>query len=238
MLNQHYSKENITINTINMKEKLAQLQNEVETFYKFLEEKLGHKVFYTIFFSKVSYNSDILFIGINPGSIEEYMTSGLEKFEYVEHTYTLASETKKVFELAGYPNLLEKLDDENKVVKINLYFIPTIGTKELNEFMSELEKFDLKNEFLSKSQDWTSRLIELTNPKLIIFEGKTAFDESPPFTSNLKLIEQKGNENVFLYRYEELPYSMIGYKRHFSNIQDKTLLAEILKLELNRIYKS
>jgi hypothetical protein len=221
-----------------MNEKLIELQNEVKSFYKFLEEKLGRNVYYTIFYSKISFDTDILFIGINPGSIEEYMTGALEKFEYVEHTYTLANETKKVFELSGYPNLLEKLDNENKVVKINLYYVPTKNTIELEEFLKDLAKHNLREEFIHKSKVWTSRIIEITNPKLIIFEGKTAFDESPPFTTHLNLLEQIGNENAFLYKYKELPYSMVGYKRFLSNIKDKTKLAELLKIELDRIYKS
>ena len=111
----------------NKNPELENLQKEVVAFYSKLEKELGIDICYKIFFSKFSENADILFIGINPGAGEQIKSKDVaNRLEYIDESinedgnqinnYALAKETINLFELAGYPRLLHKLDDENKIM--------------------------------------------------------------------------------------------------------------------------
>lgn len=216
---------------------LFTLQQEVKLFYEEVEMKLNRTVYYEIFYSKFSTNADILFIGINPGGNENQMTTAIDSFEYLDYDYVLARETKQVFSDAGYPKLLENLNKENKVVKTNLYYVSTIGLKEFNIFLDELKAKNLLEKFYQLSQKWTSKIIELSNPKIIIYEGKMAYDESPPFLNNENVVKSIELEDAYFYKYENIPYGMIYYKRNRSMIKNKKDMAIILKNELDLLYK-
>jgi hypothetical protein len=231
---------------------LEKLQTEVVEYYSKLEEELGIDIFYKIFFSKFSENADILFIGINPGAGEQIKFEGVaNKLEYIDdsineegnqiNNYALAKETMNLFELAGYPNLLQKLDNENKVVKINsIYYVDTKNSEDedikIGDFVSNILSKEQKDEFFKLSYEWTFKIIQLTNPKIIICEGKVAYNnlyESIPVAETNK-IEIDG---ILITNYEKLPFTMLTYKRKFSNITNKDKVAKILKIELDKIYK-
>ena len=113
--------------------KYNQLKNEVADFRKELESsdeyaKVKDKLRgFQILLSPLQFQPDFMIIGINPGAGSYNVTGKLShqlepqsRMEYVNSTYSLAAETKKVFELAG----LSK-DDLSKAVKTNFYFIAT-----------------------------------------------------------------------------------------------------------------
>ena len=229
---------------------LQQIQNEIEFYYKNLSKeenilngyfnnislKKHSELYYKVFFSRMSYDTDILFIGINPGGGEEWCSPHeKEKFEYVEYDYQLATETKKVFQLANYKNLLDILDENNKVVKTNLFYLVTQNKKQLDIFINNTLNEKQRTEFINNHKKWTSQLIELSNPKIIIYEGISAYNESPPyFDSQIKIYDINQND-VFISKLQDFKYTMIGYARNRSLIKNKEFLAEILEKELDSI---
>lgn len=233
-------------------EQLFQLQNEIKKYYQKLskEENLLNdyfdnldlswhtEIYYKVFFSKMSFDTDILFIGINPGGGEEWCSpQALKRFEYLEYNYTLARETKKVFELANYEYLLEKLDENNKIVKTNLYYLVTENKKQLDHFIYNVLSEKQRKEFIENHEIWTTKIIELSDPKIIIYEGQSAFDASPPFFSDkIKVVDLEKN-GVNLVKLNDYKPVLISYKRFRSIIKNKETFAEILKNELDLIYQ-
>lgn len=231
----------------NKKFELEKLQNEVAEFYTKLGNELNTDINYKIFFSKFSENADILFIGINPGAGEQIKnTKAEEKFEYINdsineegcqiNNYTLAKETINVFELAKYEDLLKKLDKENLVVKTNFFYLVTTNEKEIYELTKKLSK-ELEHQFYHIAhKKWLTKMIEITNPKLIICEGNKSFDLVVE-TLNNEFIVNEIVDNQFIYSFKNNPLKIIGYKRNYSNIIDKEKFAKVLKMELDKIYK-
>ena len=233
---------------------LEKLQNEIKEFYLKIENELiskkinEYKVLYKMFYSKFSIETDILFIGINPGAGEpvKYLEP-LEKFEYIDQTindegvrinnYRLAQNTIQLFNLAGYPDLLNRLDEENKVVKTNFYHLITENLNEMYSMMRKVSK-ELEHDYYHKvHHNWISRLIELTNPKLIICEGESVFDLIFYIYNNTNTITEFNN-NDFLAVFDNKPFRLIGYKRDsYSHIVDKESFAKTLKTQLDEIYK-
>jgi hypothetical protein len=225
---------------------LEELQREVITFYNKLEVELGEqmeidcKIFYSQF--PFDNDTDILFIGINPGTGETgigHDVKPMSNFAYLDwgNSVTVSRETIEIFELAEYSNLLKDLDKNNKVVKTNLYYFATRGLSKLNDYLNNKFSASLREEFKKNSIKWTSKIIELTNPKIIIYEGTTAFNQSPPFYDN-NILENFNDGDVFYCRLNNNNLAMIGYSRQHKNrdiIKEK--FAKILKIELDKIYK-
>ena len=239
-----------TNDMMNKEQELLTLQNEVKAYYKELsqdknlkniyfknlEEEIDENLYYKIFFSKMSFNADILFIGINPGGGEYCCdTSPLEEFEYLEAgpDYQLGYNTKKAFILAGYENLLQDLDKANKVVKTNLYYLVTKNVSHLESFERNIP-FDTRDNFLKNHVQWTHKIIQLCQPKLIIFEGKELDKHCPPFSSETVSIEV--SETCHRYIFKNGSYGLL-YSRHGSTILDIEHFASLLKIELDTIYK-
>lgn len=149
-------------------------KEDISNFYKKLQKHpstvnldIFHKVFLSPFYSETK----ILFIGINPGEGEKInCVEESDKFEYLEYDFKLARETREVFKIANKSHLL----DEN-VVKTNFYYLVTKSEKDIYQFTDKLPK-DLRDEFFLKSYEWTNWIVKLTNPKIIICEGKTAYE--------------------------------------------------------------
>lgn len=243
---------NYTLKMENKKLELKKLQNEVVDFYTKLGNEIGIDLGYKIFYSKFSENADILFIGINPGAGEQIQFTGEEEMlEYINdsineegyqiNNYALAKETLKIFELADYPNLLKKLDDENKIVKINsIFYIDTKNSAgenvKIGDFLNTILTKVQMDDFYRRCYNWTYKLIQLTNPKIIICEGKTAYYNI--FESIPEVETQKSESNdILITNCDKLAFTMLTYNRNYSNIDDKETFAEILKIELDKIYK-
>lgn len=218
---------------------LEKLQDEVTLFYKKTEKEIGEKVCYKIFFSKFPENAEILFIGINPGAGEQCQsTKPLEKLEYLQWDYSLAKETKSVFNLAGYPNLLEKLDKENKVLKTNFfYYVDSENGVKIDEFKDTLISKELREELFKKSYEWTLKFIELIKPKIIICEGKTAYHSVNVAINEEQIEKYEKNDNLII-KYKNFDFVLLSYSRNYSNIKNKSEFVEILKIELDKIYKN
>ena len=223
-------------------ESYSKLKGEVENFrnsiLKIIEINPEAEKLYkgcTILYSPLIKDPEIMFIGINPGAgfynkfniktREEIDLEPPDSFEYLEakeedYDYTIASETREVFENANLYYLLEKC------VKTNYFYFITSTTRDLDELFKSLgEEMYLK--FHQLAFKWTKEMIEMVNPKIIICEGKLAFDKiqyiynfSPTWNNSIG--------------YSELPNKtfIVGYKRRYSYIQDKNELINFLKKEL------
>jgi hypothetical protein len=231
-------------------QELINLQREVDAYYHELSKDLNLKtsyfnnleveidqtIYYKIFLSKMSFDADILFIGINPGAGEYCCdTNPLEEFEYLEAgpDYKLGYNTKKAFQLAGYDNLLQELDKANKVVKTNLYYLVTKNMKHLKEFENAISHSQ-RDDFLNNHVRWTDKIIKLCQPKLIIFEGKELDKHCPPSGSDtLKLDVIDKSLNKYYFKNGSVG---ILYSRLRSSIKNIELFASLLKEELDKIY--
>jgi hypothetical protein len=224
-------------------ESYSALKEEVENFrnlvLQMIEKNPTAEKLYkgcTILYSPLHENPEIMFIGINPGA-GFYKKSGIkiredidleptDSFEYldyvddVENDYKIASETREVFERANLYHLLEKC------VKTNYFYFITSGERDLDKlFLSLGDEMYLKFHLLA--QKWTKEMIEMVNPKIIICEGKSAFVKIKDIYS----ISPTWNNSI---GYFESPNKtmIVGYKRRYSNIQDKNELIDLLKKEI------
>jgi hypothetical protein len=169
------------------KERFRILKEDVEKFIlKFNEITNDDKIIdellcgWRILYSDIKEQCDVLLIGINPGSGENigarnYELDALEKLEYIDDSrnkYGLSYLVKRIFENA---DLFEVL--ENSTMKTNTKFYGTYGTDELNEFEYYLKQkhLELYNELMQNSKIWIKELINIIQPKIIIAEGKGAF---------------------------------------------------------------
>lgn len=173
-----------------------------------------------ILLSPLHESTDFMLIGINPGAgyfneqgknVKRF--SPLKNFEYLKYNYSLARETRKVFEMA---QLSDKLKN---AVKTNCFYLATQNQHDLHKLLSHLK--DLNAYTLSRK--WTDELIEIVRPKIIIAEGIYAFNS---------LLHNKNAEvnitNGIHYAYHN-GYHYIGYKRIMSFIKNKKELSELIR---------
>ena len=201
------------------------------------------KSFYGGFYiwdSKYIENPEIMFIGINPGNGNpnnsgKVITEAEEQISYMEFldgendNYTLAKETIKSFEMAGFSiqEIRELLND--KSIKTNFYYLITKNQNDISKCINQIENYSFKD-FWKKSYEWTGQLIELTNPKIIICEGKSVFDIIKDYDDILE--SNWKNDCGYLIRPNE--QIIIGYNRIFSNIKNKKELSELIKKYVKR----
>lgn len=181
-------------------------------------------------------NPEILFIGINPGKgngkrhyeikLETERISYLDDFEG-NYSYTLARETINVFKLVGLNEdaIIDKI--EKYCVKTNFYHISTDDDKDIKKCF---DKSDIKfGEYWNKCLELNLKLISILKPKIVIFEGKSIYDEIIKDTYEIK--GSWDNQLDFGYYFSEIEnIHFIGYKRIFSNIAtNKEIIAKKLK---------
>lgn len=216
--------------------------NEIDKELKILKSKIDlndkTKSLYGGFYvwdSKFVQNPEIMFIGINPGSGNPNNDGGVvtepaEQISYMEFldgensTYTLAIETIKAFEIAGFtiPEIRELLNE--KSIKTNFYYLITKNQNDISKCLNQVEDYSFKD-FWQKSYDWTGKLIEITNPKVIICEGKSVYDMIKDY-DEIAETDWK-NDCGFIKRPNG--QIIIGYSRIFSNIKNKDGLASLIK---------
>ncbi|WP_407520663.1 hypothetical protein PDL71_10320 [Lacibacter sp. MH-610] len=180
---------------------------------------------YKVFYSPLLYKPKVLFIGINPGNGEEgvYDCEHCDKgeLEYLHYNYTLADETKKVFEMACKSEALYNS------VKTNYYYLATTSGKDIfkiTDFLGRQSKDDLGEQLIVNARKWTKRLIETMEPELIICEGVEAYaNVTDLFQEGIKM-----KEDVEYVYVEEIEANIIGYKRTYSNINNKSKLASTI----------
>jgi|TARA_R100000479_G_scaffold130736_1_gene68775 uracil-DNA glycosylase len=222
------------LKTLDLPAKYIELKNEVESYYLDYETNADVKnrteKYYKgiqILFSPLILKPKIMFIGINPGAgfynyngkhVKRF--SPLNKMEYSYGEYRLAKQTRKLFELAGLTN-----DDLKNSVKSNCFFFATKNEKELYQFLSHLKPTGV----YTKSKKWINILVKIVEPRIIICEGKSAFDR---FIKD-KDCEIKTHEKVLFAKWNEI--KIIGYKRNFSNIMSINDVAQKLKKAQNNV---
>jgi hypothetical protein len=179
-----------------------------------------------VLFSPLIYKPKVMFIGINPGAgfnnennkvVKRY--SPLENNEYYHYDYRLAQQTQKLFELSGLGK-----EELKSTVKTNCFFFATKNQKELYKMLSHLKSKDV----YSKSAKWTDDLVSLVKPKIIICEGKSAFE---------RFLENKDHSSMDCGNvlYSDIKGAkVIGYRRNFSNISYIEEVATVLKDSLKR----
>lgn len=220
--------------TKEQKNELKKIQDEVKNYYLELETKNNENFGCKIFYSNLSEQTDILIIGINPGTGDDNTDKDVCLMDDFQYFYlennSLAKDTLEVFDKAGYLDKLKKLNAENKIVKTNMYYILTKNTIKLDNYINLFGQ-----SFRDKHIDWTNRIINLYKPKLIIYEGKTYLRDDCPPSETIK-IENIGD--IIRYNFKDNITGLM-YSRSFPNagIKGKDEFAKILKHELDNIYK-
>ena len=182
-----------------------------------------------IMYSPLIYKPEIMFIGINPGAgwegtdLEHNDKKRLEYLDFDDYKYTLARETKEVFQKINAFHLLEKS------VKTNYYYVITTREKalyEITDFLGRGNESLLGERFFTNSRKWTQKLIEISQPKIIICEGSQAFAN----VTDLYVAGEKLKEDCEELFIDDLNSTVIGYKRNsFGGIKNKEMFAEVLK---------
>ena len=213
-------------NLTEWKKKVYEFNTEL---IKTLGERSNHKDLYygfEIFDGKPITNPEILFIGINPGrGNKEFNRSMIEtdQISYLDiynddyrddypNTYHLAEKTIIFFRLINWSDEKIKNVFKNKVIKTNFYNLITENIKNLNKVIDDIQ---FSNEYFKKSAFFSTQLINILKPNIVILEGKTVFNN---------IVEQCYQKKVwsvndFGYLYDDTNNThIIGYKRSgFSN---------------------
>ncbi len=136
-----------------------------------------------IWFSPIIENPEIMFLGINPGAgfcknnnnTLVHRIEPREMPEYVDKDvfYILKRDWEYVF--GDKENCLNRRDLLEKSVKSNFCYFATENTKNMEKLFTQISgKFGVSPYKLCG--DWTCRMIKEINPKILICEGKKAFD--------------------------------------------------------------
>jgi uracil-DNA glycosylase len=220
-----------------------QIEAEVKDLFGELQQLPGFMKYYRgtqVLYSSLSLQPTFMFIGINPGA--GYWNESLRKtgkgavmfrtwaqkkleYSYKDYRYPLAVSTRNLFRKAGCHTHLPL------AVKSNCFFFATSTEKELYQMLSHGR--DLK--VYQKSSDWITRIVAMVQPRIIICEGKSAFEH---FLKHSECIQEWKN-GVGFALLEGTP--VIAYKRLLSHIlhQDEVALKIRDTLEnINLSYKN
>jgi hypothetical protein len=216
--------------------------SHVKEFY------LGTQIFFGPFYEGIKNEPTILFIGINPSSVNgdaklwpdvdvrwedengklhnyKEMTEGLL---YTAYGTALGKSVKNVF--SDYLYLLEDSSS-----KINCYPFATKNEEELKTLLNSLPS-DLRNKINELSKEWVVEIIEKLNPLLIFCEGKFVFEflkkiySDKLVTNEQKMLELK-NDHVMQTALGD-KYVLVA-ERHSSRF----LNPELCKRKINEICK-
>lgn len=214
-----------------MENQYSEIKIEIQSFITEIEKdenlsKILAKYYkgIQVFLSPLIHKPKFMFIGINPGAgfynckgKRVKRLSPLEHMEYIGLDYKLATETRELLRLAGIAN-----SELNNSVKTNYYFLSTTNANDLFSLLSHLKKYKVCNE----SKKWINKLIDIIEPEFIICEGKTVFDKLTK-DRDCKVSEI---DNVYYTEFGKI--KGLGYKRIFSNILNKEIVANVLKEKL------
>jgi len=169
--------------------------------------------------------AEVLFIGVNPGKgsgdrhhsvileNEEpsYLDVYLEDYRKIyERPYRLAEYAVDVFKRLGFTDNKVKTFFEQKCIKTNLYHIITNNQGDIKKALKVVGK---ESEYYNKSCEFTFDLIKATQPKLVIFEGKSVYDTIIEDCCEQYNTWDKESESGFVF-IEDLNVHCIGYKRN------------------------
>ena len=186
--------------------------------------------------SKYIENPEIMFIGINPGNGNpnnsgKIVTEPAEQVSYISDylddkykNYALARETINSFEMADFSTDEIRILFNEKSIKTNFHYLITTNQNDIKKCFDQLESYTFKD-FWKQSYKWTGQLIELTNPKVIICEGKSVFDTIKDYDNVLEL-EWKNDCGSFKRPNGQV---VIGYNRIYSNIKNKEEFSNLIR---------
>jgi len=216
-----------------------QVQHSLEKLKTKLDQNSISKELYNGFYiwdSKYRSNPEIMFIGINPGdgnpnNDKSIVVKPEKQMSYLEYwdedepnlTYTLARETINVFQKLGYNQIQITDIFNNKSVKTNFYYVITKKENDIKKAFNTIENKGF-NEYWVKSYKWTGELIDILKPKIIICEGKGVFDMIKDYDDNINV--EWNSDCGFIERKDGI--IVIGYSRIFSNIKNKTGVADLI----------
>ncbi len=206
----------------------TQVKDELTKFKKILDSSPEHKDLYKglrIFYGPYIKHPTVLFVGYNPGAGHDQegdIWTDPTEFEYGMgwDGFRLAEETESIFSAAGLEDIFY-----NQSTKINCFSLLTKGVGEFKKLKSFLDE-ETNGEFSRKSSQRLKQLVCAMSPRIIICEGKMAFDE---LTAALDLrtpdIEWQ-NDATYISTNK---FTIIGYKRRYSDIRDKDRVSDLLK---------
>jgi hypothetical protein len=207
-----------------------EVKNYNSNFNQLLESNSNFKDLYygfEVIDGKIIDNPSILFIGINPGKgngkygkdiLETNQVSYLDIFDenYKDdypNRYHLAEKTIKFFRLIGWSDSKIKEIFAKGVVKTNFYHLATENITDLKKVLNDIDQSD---DYFKKSAEFSIQLINILQPKVIILEGKSVFNNivKECYCKNV------WNDKGFGYHFDEENNShILGYSRgrDFSN---------------------
>lgn len=213
--------ESITNEVNEINQKLLELYKTDETIKNLYR---GVRIWYSPIIEKPK----IMFLGINPGA-GYYRNTGLpendlkpmEKMIYADpyHDFTLKWEWDYVFGEQG----LNRKDLLENSVKSNFCYFITDGSKQLIELLKQIE-MKLGVSPYKLCGDWTKKLVLAIKPKILICEGKEAFDlfKNWSFRNEIKIGEDFQGGQI-----EDI--TVLCFKRRRSYLKDKEKVIETLK---------
>lgn len=226
-----------------MKNTITNWENQVRNYLELTNRQLQSneeckKLYYgfEVIDGQIIMNPDFLFIGINPGfgNQEKHFEVKLksERVSYLDYfddyyRYDLARETITIFKNVGLNeteiiNLLT-----NKCVKTNLFHIITHKDSDIKKCLNNCKQTNY-GEFWSKSVYFCIELLKIIKPKIVIFEGKQAYNAIIEECYDIKNTWKKDLDYGYYYSESENIH-FIGYKRLFSNIINKENIAKKIK---------
>ncbi|MEH6659828.1 hypothetical protein [Leeuwenhoekiella marinoflava] len=132
--------------------------------------------------------AEVLFIGVNPGKGSgelhhtvvmenekpSYLDVYLEDYRKIyKRPYRLAEYAVDVFKGLGFTDDKIEAFFEKNCIKTNLYHIITNNQGDIKKALKAVGK---EKEYYEKSCEFSFDLIKATQPKLVIFEGKSVYD--------------------------------------------------------------
>lgn len=180
-----------------------------------------------IWYSPIIENPQIMFLGINPGA-GYYSNTGkpendlkpMKKMIYAdpEHDFCLKWEWDYVFGEQG----LNRRDLLESSVKSNFCYFITESSKDLIAFLKQFE-IKLGISPYKLCGNWTNQLVKNIKPKILICEGKDAFDllKNWSFRNEIKIDEEI--QGGYL---DDI--TVLYFKRTYSNLKDKEKIIQTL----------
>lgn len=214
----------------NMKPEIKQFHNEVMGKLNTNEEILKLYCGWKVWFSQIIDEPQILFIGINPGGGEggdlTLEPDGELQYIYDKANWPLKNDTINVF------NDLRDIVDLSNCIKTNYYYLATKSPKDIEKIGDFLgrnkDNSGLGDRFFKNSKKWTRQILEIIKPKLLVCEGKSAFDFLIQHALESR-VETNG-KNVFSSYNEIIKTNILYYKRRKGGgIIDKDLLIKKLR---------
>ncbi len=211
---------------LNMQEEVSSYAKKIEEICKTDKEVDSLYLGTQIYMSPLQ-QADFMFIGINPGSgaykyggQKPHCVTPLKKSGFETEEFQLQNEWVTIF---GKKNKINNIDLLYNGVKTNCCFIATEDISKLKKLKSIL-KYKYKIDISQKENEWIKLLINKTDPKIIICEGISAFNQIQKVYSKNEFTEiMEEHWDIHRYAYLNTYIPVLGFKRiysRFANLED------------------